>query len=48
MITIIEDKEVKKQIARSVLEALPEWFEVVESREQYIADSADLYRGKGG
>lgn len=41
MITIIEDKVIKKQIARSVLEALPEWFEVVESREQYIADSAD-------
>ena len=27
------------RITREVLEALPEWFEVTESREQYIAES---------
>ena len=30
----------KKQIARQILEALPEWFEVEQSREQFIAQSA--------
>lgn len=35
------DKPDKKDIARLVLEALPEWFEVEESREQYIEDSAE-------
>lgn len=29
----------KAQIARSVLEALPEWFGIPESTEAYIADS---------
>ena len=30
--------ETKKKIARTILEALPEWFEVEASREKYIAD----------
>ena len=41
MIRFIEDKETKKAIARSILEALTEWFEVEESREQYIRESQD-------
>ncbi len=40
MIERIEDPEAKKAIARKVLEALRDWFEVDESREQYIAGSA--------
>ena len=31
----------KQTIARIVLEALPEWFGLVEAREQYIAESAN-------
>ena len=31
----------KKQTVREILEALPEWFEVAESREKYIAESAE-------
>ena len=41
MIRFIEDKNEKQKIAREVLEALTEWFEVEESREQYIRESAD-------
>ena len=41
MIKEITDKEQKKAIAREILEALHDWFEVDESREQYIAESAD-------
>lgn len=41
MIRFIEDKETKKEISRAILEALTEWFEVEESREQYIRESAD-------
>ncbi len=41
MIRFITDSEEKKKISRSVLEALTDWFEVVESREQYIRESAD-------
>lgn len=41
MIRFIEDKEAKKTIARGILEALTEWFEVEESREQYIRESQD-------
>ncbi len=33
--------ELKKQIARFVLEQLPEWFEVPESRENYIQEATD-------
>ena len=38
----VEDKQDKMQIARRILEALPEWFEVESSREAYIADSAEM------
>lgn len=41
MIRFIEDANKKKKISREILEALTEWFEVEESREQYIAESAD-------
>ncbi len=41
MIRFIEDKDEKRKISREVLEALKEWFEVNESREQYIRESAD-------
>ncbi len=37
----ITDKTLRQTITRTVLEALPEWFEVEESREQYIKDSID-------
>ena len=40
-IEIIENQQQKKEIARTILEALPDWFGVPESREQYIAASAD-------
>ena len=32
----------KQEITRAVLEALPDWFGVEESREEYIKISADL------
>ena len=35
----VTDAGEKMRITREVLEALPEWFEVTESREQYIAES---------
>lgn len=38
MIEQIKDSETKKTIARKILEALHDWFEVDESREKYIAD----------
>lgn len=41
MVEQITDKKLKTTIARNILEALTEWFEVEESREQYIANSAD-------
>ena len=34
----VTDPEEKSRIAREILEALPEWFEVPESREQYIRE----------
>ena len=37
----IDDRQEKQEIARAVLEALPEWFEVEASREKYITDCAD-------
>ena len=40
-IEIIENQQQKKEIVRAILEALPDWFGVPESREQYIAASAD-------
>ena len=41
MIEQIKDADTKRTIARNVLEALHDWFEVDESREQYIRESAD-------
>ena len=41
MIRFITDENEKKSIARAILEALPEWFEVEESREQYIRECVD-------
>lgn len=38
-IKTISDEAEKKKIARTILEALPEWFEVPESREEHIANS---------
>lgn len=31
----------KREIARYILEALPEWFDISQARESYIANSAD-------
>ena len=41
MIEQILDRAEKRAVSRKILEALTEWFEVEESREQYIAESAD-------
>ena len=41
MIKQIKDSDTKREIARKVLEALCDWFEVDESREKYISESAD-------
>ncbi len=41
MIEQIHNPVLKRTIAREILEALREWFEVDESREKYIADCAD-------
>ena len=40
MIEEIKNAELKRIIARKILEALHDWFEVDESREKYIADCA--------
>ncbi len=40
MIVRVENVEEKKRIAREILEALPDWFGIEESREAYIAESA--------
>ncbi len=40
MIEQIRDAETKTRIARRILEALPDWFGIEESREKYISDSA--------
>ena len=37
----IKDDGLKRTVARKILEALRDWFEVDESREKYIAESAD-------
>lgn len=42
MIREVTDAEEKKRISRLVLEALPDWFEVTETREAYIRESAEL------
>ena len=41
MVEQILDKTEKSAIARKILEALTEWFEVEESRENYIAECED-------
>ena len=38
VIQVTNDEE-KKAIARNILEELPEWFGIPESREEYIRDS---------
>lgn len=41
MIEEIKDKQSKIHIARSILEALTDWFGITESREQYIRDCGE-------
>lgn len=41
MIRFIEDANEKRKISREILESLTEWFEVEESREQYIEELLD-------
>ena len=38
IIKVVDDEE-KKKITRALLESLPEWFGIVEAREEYILDS---------
>lgn len=38
----IQEPAEKQRIARAILEALPDWFGIEESREGYIRDSAEL------
>lgn len=40
MIEQITDIELKRDIARKILESLQDWFEVEDSRERYIAESS--------
>ena len=42
MIREIQEPAEKQKITRMILEALPDWFGVTESREEYIRDSAGL------
>ncbi len=37
----LEGSAEKRRISRTILEALPDWFGIAESREQYIKESAD-------
>lgn len=39
----VTDRNEKKRIARLILEALPDWFGIPESREAYIKESAELF-----
>lgn len=39
-IILPDQPETKKEIARTILEGLPEWFGIESSREQYIRQSA--------
>jgi len=41
MIKIVDDMEEKQRIARSILTALPEWFGIPESTENYIRESGN-------
>ena len=38
IIKVVDDEE-KKKITRAILEALSEWFGIIEAREEYILDS---------
>ena len=38
IIQIVNDEE-KRDITRNILEALPDWFEIPEAREEYISNS---------
>lgn len=40
-IRIVSDAQEKRRIARTILEALPEWFAIPEARETYIKESAN-------
>lgn len=42
MIKYVTDENEKARITREVLEALPEWFGIKESREEYINSSKDM------
>lgn len=42
MIKKIEEKDVKEKICMEILEALPEWFEIPESRVSYAKESKEL------
>ena len=42
MIERISDKSKKTAVARAILEALPDWFGIPETRENYITESAEL------
>lgn len=41
MVKLIMDCNDKKVIAREILEALPDWFGILEAREEYITDSVN-------
>ena len=41
MIKSVSDEEQKKNIARQILKALPEWFGIPESTEKYISESGE-------
>lgn len=41
MVKQVSDRQEKMQIARQILEALPDWFGIPEAREEYIKDSAE-------
>ena len=41
MVREIKNKYEKRTVSRSILESLKDWFEVDESREKYISESAD-------
>ena len=41
MIKALSNAEEKKTVARQILEALPEWFGISESTENYISQSAE-------
>ncbi|MED9903900.1 MAG: GNAT family N-acetyltransferase [Lachnospiraceae bacterium] len=41
MVIQILDSNEKQRISRLILEALPDWFGILEAREEYISDSAE-------